>query len=500
MRILTLLFALLLLDNSLYAQEKRVLVIGIDGLVPDAVGTAYSPNMNRLFEDGAGILLHGYTEDLTFSGPSWSTILHGVHRDRHGVTTNQYDGHDFSDWPGILERIKQDDPNRMTAAFVTWPLLRNNFRTPDERVTGVDRLVYRSRQEGGDEQVTRELVRLLREGDPSAIFYYQNDIDGAGHGYGFYMDRFEYRDQVRETDARIGRVLDALEARPGVTNGEEEWLVILVTDHGGVGTGHSGNLLRQRTIPMIVRYEGLAEAGQQIHARNVDVGRTVLSFMGIGAEELDGRDLLDPSLYRVRPPGYGRNLIRNGDGTYDRGFRTREFDQVISGWTDQEMTGGRDGSHSMTLVQAGTETRYLGAESSELQSGTLFTGGIGGGSSRMVQNLSLAELEPEIDRKRVGFRLSGWLGAEPGSGDRMELAAWFRNDSGEVIGSALLQGRTPDGGDGQRVLEYHETSALLPPGTRSVEIELLATGQATEGVEGVRAYADRLCFVLEGAD
>ena len=67
------------------AQEKKVLIIGIDGLMPEAVGLPEMPNVNSLYQDGDGFLTYGYTEDLTFSGPSWSSILHGVHRDRHGV-------------------------------------------------------------------------------------------------------------------------------------------------------------------------------------------------------------------------------------------------------------------------------------------------------------------------------------------------------------------------------------------------------------------------------
>src|SRR5690554_2719520 len=89
-----------------FAQEKKVLIIGIDGLMPGAVGLAEVPNINSLYEDGNGFLTYGYTEDLTFSGPSWSSILHGVHRDRHGVDSNEYHGHDYSEYPHLLQLLK----------------------------------------------------------------------------------------------------------------------------------------------------------------------------------------------------------------------------------------------------------------------------------------------------------------------------------------------------------------------------------------------------------
>ena len=44
--------------------------------------------------------------------------------------------------------------------------------------------------------------------------------------------------------------MTAMAARPTFAN--EDWLVIITSDHGGLGTGHSGGLPPQRTIPFIV--------------------------------------------------------------------------------------------------------------------------------------------------------------------------------------------------------------------------------------------------------
>src|SRR5690625_2183179 len=273
---LCILLLIILYANPSLAQEKKVLVIGIDGLLPEAIGLSDMPNINALYEDGAGFVAYGYTEDLTFSGPSWSSILHGVHRDRHGVDSNQYHGHDYSEYPGVMERLKNHDPNIHTSAFVTWPLLQNNFSRPDGTPVGVDQLVYRSRQGEGDLKVTEDLVELLRNEDPDAIFYYQNDIDGACHGYGFSIDVPEYREQLRATDERVGRVVDGVKDREGFRSGGEEWLILLVTDHGGVGTGHSGNLNRQRFIPIILSGSStIRRDAPQMRIRNLDVAKKI---------------------------------------------------------------------------------------------------------------------------------------------------------------------------------------------------------------------------------
>src|SRR5262245_45431169 len=84
---------------------KKVLVIGVDGLRPDAMEAAYCPNFDQLIAEGA-YSRRAQCEDLTFSGPNWSTILHGVHRDRHHVTTNDYSGNTLSQWPDFFARLE----------------------------------------------------------------------------------------------------------------------------------------------------------------------------------------------------------------------------------------------------------------------------------------------------------------------------------------------------------------------------------------------------------
>ena len=364
----------------------------------------------------------GYTGELTFSGPSWSSVIHGVHIDKHGITTNRYEGHDFSNHPNFLKRLKNHNPNLNTASYVVWPSLKNNFRTPEGEWTGVDELAFRTRLEDGGQWVTDQAEVMLRNGNPHAIFYYQSDVDAAGHEFGFSIDIQGYRKQLVETDGRVGQVLDALNSRPGVVSGEEEWLIILVSDHGGVGTRHAGNLYRQRLIPFIMHGNavrenelsgmnaemGMANPAPEILVRPnlVDVSKTALAFMGVPEEDLidlDGNDMLQ--LPKRIPAKFGVNLIFNGDGEYDRGFEDRSMDQVISGWRDQEHTGHRDGYHSMTLIKAPENLAILDEEGNSVDrhSQNLFTGGQKGVHSVMSQHIDLSNKQSEIDDRIVNY-------------------------------------------------------------------------------------------------
>lgn len=482
------------------AQQRKVLIIGVDGLMPEAVGLPEMSNINSLYQDGKGILTYGYTEDLTFSGPSWSAILHGVHRDRHGVDSNQYHGHDFTSYPHVLMRLKAHNPDLYTAAFVTWSLLQNNFIDPDGNPVGVNELVYHPRQEDGDALVTDDLVKLLETGNPGAVFYYQNDIDGAGHSYGFSIDKPEYREQLRVTDSHIGRVLDALKNRREVLRGQEEWLIVLATDHGGVGTGHSGNLYRQRFIPMILsKTEAHRWIKPEVRIRNVDVSRTVLAYMGVAESEfyeLDGHNILNPDEYRIPKAGFGKNLLVNGNGESDRGFLDRELDQAITGWRSQEYTGSKDGYHSMTLIKTSPEVEYIGAEdlTEDVQSSNLFTGGRKGMTAKMTQIVNLGDYQSEIDARCVNFHMSAYLGGTGSRDDRMEMRASFLDNTGDIIDSALLSTVTREDRKSETVLIHRETQGFVSPGTRSVLIELYAIG-TTEN-EGVYSLADKLSFKI----
>ena len=79
---------------------QRVLMIGIDGVRPDALAAARTPNLDRLIRTGAftdttQILGTRYSKNDTISGPGWSSILTGVWADKHGVHDNEFTGKNY---------------------------------------------------------------------------------------------------------------------------------------------------------------------------------------------------------------------------------------------------------------------------------------------------------------------------------------------------------------------------------------------------------------------
>lgn len=489
------------------APDQRVLVIGIDGLRADALEAANAPNIKSLYENGAGMYARGLVEDLTFSGPGWSAIINGGHHDVTGVASNNYNGHNFSAYPNLLARLKSFNPNLVTGRYTTWDQINNNFANPNNVNFNSYHDLYNDADKQpaepdhiGDFHVVNDLVNQLANGDMHAAFVYNGHVDDVGHGSGFSPTSSNYLNEIHEMDQRMGQVLNAIRNRPGVISGDENWLVILTSDHGGLPNGgHGGNALEQRETPFIVS----SLNGQGVHAdtpfvrpRNVDVTKTALQWMGVPQSQWGNADGHVVGLAPSNAPAaeFHRNLIFNGDGEYDRGFTDHGIDQAVSGWNDQDQTNGANGYHSMTLLQYGTPGGYPDANTPgpNERENNFFSGGSQGAESVMTQELDLAALEQMIDNDDIEFVLSGYLGGFSSQNDRMQLTAFFRDENGQVIGQALLNAVTNGDRNNNTSLVYREATGLMPIGARSVLFELKALQDS--GMND--GYADNLSFEL----
>lgn len=228
-------------------KEPKVLFIGIDGLRYDALKQANTPNMDQLAQNGL------YTYDswhcgITSSGPSWSSMMTGVWEQKHKVTSNSYNNADFATFPYFPTRAKECDPNLKAVEIITWDPM--NDPTNSNNTAGyvynsgfnqsIDAGTY------GQGAVTAAAKIQLQDADLDILFIHYDECDAAGHGSGFSPTNPAYMNAVQQVDKEIGEVVAALKARANYAN--EDWMILLTTDHGGVGTGHGGNTNTERHI------------------------------------------------------------------------------------------------------------------------------------------------------------------------------------------------------------------------------------------------------------
>jgi predicted AlkP superfamily pyrophosphatase or phosphodiesterase len=171
--------------SSASAREKKVLTIAIDGLRPDALIAANSPNVDSLVDGTffgtpgpSGIFAtYAQSEHLTFSGPGWGAYLTGLHVDRHGADTNEFENvvPGTTDWFTPLEAF---DPSLSTHRVLTWQIANTSFPS------GADTAENFEYSSNGDQLMTNRVVQWMQNPATDVLMTFFSDVDSAGHTFG----------------------------------------------------------------------------------------------------------------------------------------------------------------------------------------------------------------------------------------------------------------------------------------------------------------------------
>ena len=278
------------------APVKRVLFIGIDGCRPDALEVADTPSIDRLKADGiafAGtdIVCPRPSKADTISGPGWSNQLTGVWPDKHGVLDNSFKGSQYDRYPHFFVRLKSVRPQASTVSLTTWEPIHSKILAgaDDGRHFNGD---MPGDYAGGDRSAADAMVKVLQTQNPDAAVLYLGAVDETGHKYGFHPKVPQYVAAIEEVDTQIGKVLTALQARPQFA--AEDWLIVVCTDHGGLGTGHGGGREKPeiRNVFLIVSGPAALRGTSEEPTTHVDIVPTLLTHLGVAIDpawELDGK-------------------------------------------------------------------------------------------------------------------------------------------------------------------------------------------------------------------
>lgn len=256
---------------------KRVLFIGIDGCRADAMTAAMergmAPQMKMLSEDKNGLLTRQFyaggelgtpTHQPTVSGPGWTSLLTGVWMDRHGVKDNRFIGGRFQSYSHFMRHLKEVRPKAFCASFADWPPI-HDFIADGSRVEvrefldvkftcAPDAKRHFIDNPEKDIEVRDEALKTLRTQNPDAMFVYFGQVDEFGHGAvdsraNFSPDSTLYLNAISHVDSHVGELIRAMRARPKFA--QEEWLVLITTDHGGRGNSHGGDSDAERNIWLV---------------------------------------------------------------------------------------------------------------------------------------------------------------------------------------------------------------------------------------------------------
>jgi predicted AlkP superfamily pyrophosphatase or phosphodiesterase len=250
-------------------KQKKLLIIGLDGLRPDALQVADTPAIDSLASEGS-YTWEAESEPVTVSGSAWTSLLTGVHLDKHRVVGNEFRWRDKA-YRTFFALAREEFPNTRTVAHVNWkPIIDDIFED--------DSLVVRS--SGSDESVTSATEADIRDGNGDLFFVHLDDIDGAGHKHGYGPGSTGYVESIAVADARVARLVDAVAVRPE----SEDWLVAVVSDHGGLEKSHGNPSPEEITIAVALSENQLIPPGP-IHGatpfRIVDLVPLFSRFLGL---------------------------------------------------------------------------------------------------------------------------------------------------------------------------------------------------------------------------
>ena len=258
-------------------STNKVLIIGIDGFRSDAMTEQISPKIHSLFtQNNTYNNLEHKTEEDTYSGPNWSSILTGVHLNKHNVIDNTFEGSNFIKYPSFFKYIEEHVPELNTASFVNWGPINKNVLSKE---------VDYAQDLENDSLVFQKSIELLENANPFDVdifFIHFDELDAAGHNFGFSKNINEYTETITKLDYYVEKLHDIISNKRKTG---ENWLFIIVSDHGGDGTGHGDydNIHIRNTIFLIEHPDTFFKNN---HTSNMtDIAPTILSFIGIQSAE-----------------------------------------------------------------------------------------------------------------------------------------------------------------------------------------------------------------------
>ena len=303
-------------------QISRVMVISVDGLRPDLLARAYTPNMRGLMNAGS-FTLWARTTAVAVTLPSHVSMLTGVTPGRHQIGWNQdlplakpvypkgrtlfdiaksygystamaagkskfeiFDRPGSIDWCWVAHEDTKKSPTTNPAnSFSGVP--EGPRSTPEEEWP--DDSMKAKTEKMSDALVADKAVQIIHEHRPEVMFVHFPHVDNVGHMSGWGTP--EQVEAVEEADAAVGAVLRSL-ADTGLL---DSTLVILSADHGGQGRSHGADDARSRHIPWIAMGPGIRRNFDltrygELNVNTEDTFATACYFLGITpSPRIDGR-------------------------------------------------------------------------------------------------------------------------------------------------------------------------------------------------------------------
>lgn len=228
-------------------KSKKVLFIGYDGFRRDCLPIITENSNGAVSRVSAeGSLISTYaggtseTPQQTSTAAGWSTILTGKGASESGVWNNKSVKRDSAE-TFLTSACKMG----YSCAFIS--SYSSHFESTfirDIRAARRNGIACNYIRTADDEESKETALSLIREGKCDVVFVIFEYTDDAGHSRGFSIDESAYRDACLAADGAAGELLSAAEK---TDSADTDRLVVITTDHGGIGRRHGGQSESERS-------------------------------------------------------------------------------------------------------------------------------------------------------------------------------------------------------------------------------------------------------------
>jgi len=259
--------------GSEYAPRavKRVVLIVLDGLRPDAIGAFGLRHVGELARRGA-TSMRATTVSPSVTVACMASLLTGVTPDAHGVRRPRSLIERRPRGLVPLPRALGEAAVRCEAYLTSFPVL---LRPLAGRLARAVHLETHFVARDARRIVDRALPRLRAMTDGFVLMHWP-DGDDAGHAHGWMSP--QYGMAARRMDEAMGAVIEAIAPFE-----REDTLLIATADHGGGGVDprdHDSAHPTDRTIPLILAGGAIAPAALREPVSLLDIAPTVLWALG----------------------------------------------------------------------------------------------------------------------------------------------------------------------------------------------------------------------------
>lgn len=258
---------MLMAVSSAFAGKRKSVFVIVDGIPADVIERVHTPAIDEISNLGGysrafmGGKEGGYSQTPTISAVCYNSLLTSTWVNKHNVWGNGIEAPNYN-YHTIFRIAENQKRDVSTAIFSTWEDNRTKLVGEGKPDAGAIKLDYAydgmelddknyPKEKDNlqilkiDEAVADKAAESIRTDAPDLTWVYLQYTDDAGHHFG---NGEKFDSYVKDADNQVRRIWDAVKEREQKSG--EEWMVVVVTDHGRKDDGysHGGHSDRERTV------------------------------------------------------------------------------------------------------------------------------------------------------------------------------------------------------------------------------------------------------------